>query len=108
MLPLCLEEIHRCRPYFIGLLGERYGSLPREIPPDLVERQPWLEQHREKSITELEIIHGVLPEETKDSWLILEGAALDLDGMTRSVTNELTARQARAETCLDSLRMSPI
>ena len=60
VLPLCLEEIHRCRPYFIGLLGERYGSLPQEIPPDLIERQPWLEQHREKSITELEIIHGVL------------------------------------------------
>ena len=63
VLPLCLEEIHRCRPYFIGLLGERYGSLPREIPPDLIERHPWLEQHREKSITELEIIHGVLREE---------------------------------------------
>src|SRR5437762_8378817 len=28
VLPLCLEEIHRCRPYFIGLLGERYGWIP--------------------------------------------------------------------------------
>ena len=42
VLPLCLEEIHRCRPYFIGLLGERYGSLPSEIPSDLIERQRWL------------------------------------------------------------------
>lgn len=25
VLPTCLEEIHDCRPYFIGLLGERYG-----------------------------------------------------------------------------------
>ena len=25
VLPICLEEIRRCRPYFIGLLGERYG-----------------------------------------------------------------------------------
>jgi hypothetical protein len=25
LLPLCLAEIERCRPYFIGLLGERYG-----------------------------------------------------------------------------------
>lgn len=25
VLPICLEEIKRCRPYFIGLLGERYG-----------------------------------------------------------------------------------
>ena len=23
VLPICLEEITRCRPYFIGLLGER-------------------------------------------------------------------------------------
>lgn len=60
VLPLCLEEIHRCRPYFIGLLGERYGSLPSEISADLIERQPWLEQHLDKSITALEIIHGVL------------------------------------------------
>jgi hypothetical protein len=25
VLPLCLAEIERCRPYFIGLLGEHYG-----------------------------------------------------------------------------------
>jgi len=28
--PLCLAEIERCRPYFIGLLGERYGWVPEE------------------------------------------------------------------------------
>ena len=32
VLPICLAEIERCRPYFIGLLGERYGWLPEEIP----------------------------------------------------------------------------
>jgi nephrocystin-3 len=25
-LKLCLDEIRACRPFFIGLLGERYGS----------------------------------------------------------------------------------
>ncbi|MCX6898594.1 MAG: DUF4062 domain-containing protein [Verrucomicrobia bacterium] len=63
VLPICLEEIQRCRPYFIGLLGERYGWVPDEIPEELIERQQWLEQHRELSVTELEIIHGVLREE---------------------------------------------
>ena len=29
VLPICLEEIKRCRPYFIGLLGERYGWVPK-------------------------------------------------------------------------------
>src|SRR5712664_3823834 len=37
VLPLCLEEIERCRPYFIGLLGERYGWVPNSIPDELVQ-----------------------------------------------------------------------
>jgi hypothetical protein len=60
VLPLCLAEIQRCRPYFIGLLGERYGWVPDAIPPDLIEREPWLQEHRDHSVTELEILHGVL------------------------------------------------
>ncbi len=60
VLPLCLEEIRRCRPFFIGLLAERYGSLPRNIPAGLLEREPWLADHLDRSVTELEMIHGVL------------------------------------------------
>jgi tetratricopeptide (TPR) repeat protein len=60
VLPICLEEIRRCQPYFIGLLGERYGWVPQHIPDNLIAQQPWLEQHRQRSVTELEIIHGVL------------------------------------------------
>lgn len=26
---LCLDEIRACRPFCIGLLGERYGWVPR-------------------------------------------------------------------------------
>jgi len=63
VLPLCLEEIHRCRPYFIGLLGERYGRLPKSISDDLLESKPWLKEHLKHSVTELEIIHGVFNEE---------------------------------------------
>ncbi|MCX6842181.1 MAG: tetratricopeptide repeat protein [candidate division WOR-3 bacterium] len=60
VLPICLEEIRRCRPYFIGVLGERYGSLPEELPQDLLNREPWLKEHLKHSLTELEIWHGVL------------------------------------------------
>jgi tetratricopeptide (TPR) repeat protein len=60
VLPVCLAEIHRCRPYFIGLLGERYGWVPDEIPQELIEQEPWLAEHLERSVTELEILHGVL------------------------------------------------
>lgn len=65
VLPLCLEEIQRCRPYFIGLLGERYGWVPKpeKIPEDLLEREQWLQDQLTCSVTELEIIHGVLRKE---------------------------------------------
>jgi hypothetical protein len=35
VLPTCLAEIDRCRPYFIGILGERYGWVPKRY------RQSW-------------------------------------------------------------------
>src|SRR5260221_6085723 len=62
VLPICLEEIKRCRPYFIGLLGERYGWIPETLPADLIEKEPWLKEHLggKTSVTELEILHGVL------------------------------------------------
>jgi tetratricopeptide (TPR) repeat protein len=62
VLPLCLAEIERSRPYFIGLLGERYGWIPDAIPAEVVEKEPWLKEHLNgrKSVTELEILHGVL------------------------------------------------
>lgn len=60
VLPVCLDEIERCRPFFIGLLGQRYGYIPNDIPAELVQSHRWLTHHREKSITELEIVHGAL------------------------------------------------
>ena len=64
VLPICLEEIKRCRPYFIGLLGERYGWIPDTISEEVVEREPWVKMYADdkdkKSVTELEILQGVL------------------------------------------------
>lgn len=60
VLGICLDEIERCRPYFIGLLGRRYGWVPESLPDALVRRHPWLGSHRGCSVTELEILHGVL------------------------------------------------
>src|SRR5882672_9221803 len=62
VLPLCLAEIERSRPYFIGLLGQRYGWIPETIRPEVIEREPWLKEHVQgrTSVTELEILHGVL------------------------------------------------
>lgn len=63
VLPICLREIERCRPYFIGMLGERYGWVPDGIPQDLAKREDWLigpECDWPTSVTEMEILHGVL------------------------------------------------
>ena len=65
-LKLLLDEIRACRPFFVGLLGERYGWIPGRdsYTPDLLEEQPWLRQLQDRSVTELEIVHGVLRSDT--------------------------------------------
>ena len=63
VLSICLDEIDQCRPYFIGLLGERYGWVPphKGYPTQLAESHPWLAEHRGvASVTELEVRYGVL------------------------------------------------
>jgi nephrocystin-3 len=63
VLPICLAEIDRSRPFFMGFLGERYDWAPEKDQYDLslLLEQPWLDEHRGgKSVTELEILHGVL------------------------------------------------
>ncbi len=61
-LKLCADEIRLGRPFFIGLLGERYGWTPGDdaFTADLEEEHPWLSNLHGKSLTELEILHGVL------------------------------------------------
>ena len=63
VLPICLAEIDRSRPWFMGFIGDRYGWVPESNQYDLslLIEQPWLEEHRGgKSVTELEMLHGVL------------------------------------------------
>ncbi|KPJ64556.1 hypothetical protein AMJ44_12620 [candidate division WOR-1 bacterium DG_54_3] len=71
-LDICLDEIDSCRPYFLGLLGHRYG---------------WVPPGEEHSITAQEIYHGVLhnniPKQVVDLRRIIEG---ELEG--KGLTNE--------------------
>ncbi len=79
VLPICLEEVHRCRPYFISLLGERYGWIPDSVPQEVIDREPWLKEHvgRGTSVTELEILHGVLknPEMSEQAFFFFRDPA---------------------------------
>lgn len=66
MLSVCLEEIEHSHPFFIGLLGNRYGTSPNvcelEKNPELEERYPWIRKDIEDglSVTEMEIQYGIL------------------------------------------------
>ncbi|MGC4154884.1 MAG: DUF4062 domain-containing protein [Propionicimonas sp.] len=66
VLPICLAEIERTRPYFIGLLGQRYGWVPDGMAPELTARLGWLTEDPRRSVTELEILHGVLNNPSSD------------------------------------------
>src|SRR5690606_36096057 len=64
VLPICLAEIDRSRPFFLGLLGQRYGWLPEEVPDDLATHLPWLRDLEGTSVTEMGVLHGVLNDPT--------------------------------------------
>ena len=60
VIRLVLEEVRRCKPFFIGILGERYGWVPDSLPVELIEIYPWIRGFPNASVNELEIIQGVL------------------------------------------------
>lgn len=60
LLAICLDEAANCRPFFLCLLGERYGTIIDQYPAEILEKESWLKTHSQKSITELEILHGAL------------------------------------------------
>jgi telomerase protein component 1 len=61
VLEICLDEIERCRPYFIGILGERFGHIPSNYDVPAGVAYDWLRKIQPgHSITALEIYHGVL------------------------------------------------
>jgi len=66
VLSVCLNEIENSHPFFIGLLGSRYGYTPEaselEKNPELMERYPWIEKDiaHGMSITEIEMQYGAL------------------------------------------------
>ena len=82
VVQICLNEIDNSRPFFIGLLGDRYGWCPdrRELGKDtlLEERYPWLgkELQRGVSITEIEMQYGVLrsPEPVNAYFFLKKGS----------------------------------
>lgn len=68
-IQLCLDSIDQCRPYFMCLLGDRYGwSQDKTEGDDLLCRtfdiaaktHPWVQGYRDRSPTELEVLYSSL------------------------------------------------
>ncbi|MCC7439690.1 MAG: tetratricopeptide repeat protein [Armatimonadetes bacterium] len=65
----CLEEIDRCRPFFIGILGDRYGWIPDsnaiQKDAELLRNYPWIDEiaNEGASIVEMEFTYGALMED---------------------------------------------
>lgn len=66
VLELCLDEIQHCKPYFIGLIGNRYGTILDDYDPDIEEKYHFIKENRDKSVTEMEMILGALSEENRE------------------------------------------
>jgi len=61
-LESCLSEVDRCRPFFVGLLGRRYGYTPKEYKTFSGDPKfDWLKTYPAgRSVTELEMHYGAL------------------------------------------------
>lgn len=68
ILRICLDEVEQSRPFFIGLLGQRYGWVP-ELGQSGLSKQEEEDRYdgivlqsmlNKRSITEMEILCGVL------------------------------------------------
>jgi hypothetical protein len=65
-IEFCLNSIEGCRPFFLGILGERYGWIPEINHEKLNDKFPNLKISNRTSITAMEIFHGVLSQNLED------------------------------------------
>ena len=69
---VCLDEIKRCSPYFIGLLGHRYGWIPPRgiIGNNKTENNVFPIESERLSVTAHEFIHGLFAKGNETKGLI--------------------------------------
>jgi tetratricopeptide (TPR) repeat protein len=77
VLPTCLAEIDACRPFLIGLLGERYGWVPAAAEVEPVCSEFGLTDYQGRSVTELEIQYAILkhPEQVEGAFFYFRDPA---------------------------------
>ena len=78
VMRVCFDEIDRSRPFFIGLLGNRYGWIPPESSEYMWRRRGI---SNGGSITSMEIEYGFMCREQKHGCLFMERDAASLNNM---------------------------
>ncbi len=92
VLKVCLDEIDRCKPFLIGIIGDRYGWVPPAGRMKAAENEKnFISVIENKSITALEIEYGVLAntEQMKRSRFYFR-APLDYDQMPADRAKEFS------------------
>ena len=93
-LEICLSEVDRCRPFFIGMLGQRAGRVKESYQSLDAPQYKWLETYpTHRSITELEMHYGALmvPRSSQGFFYIRDDACMG------SVTDDV-----KSAFCFDS------
>lgn len=105
VLKVCLDEIERSRPFFVGILGDRYGSVPEpRVLATAARAAGFAAEPAACSVTELEILHGVLesPAQRRRSWFYLR--ELDYAGMPDEARARYDDRRAGDPGASDRVR----
>ncbi|MDE6791530.1 MAG: tetratricopeptide repeat protein [Muribaculaceae bacterium] len=97
VISTCLQEIDNSRPYFIGIIGDRYGWIPTEeefmLNSELLDRFPMIDEYcrRKMSITEMEIRYGLLNSNNKAFFLIKENINIENDNHKKLIDDLLAS-----------------
>ena len=64
VVEVCLQNIDRCRPFFLCFLGQRYGWIPGlgDVSTETLAKYPGLQAVivEQRSVTELEVLHAAV------------------------------------------------
>lgn len=122
VIKLCLEEIDFCQPWFIGMLGNRYGWHRPPPGSDYVDEGlettfetgqkyfPWIKNHPQASVTELELRHvlndvGNLEREIHASFYLRDTARfLDHENVPCEDRGVFNPESEYASNCQDQLK----
>src|SRR5262249_43460598 len=100
-----LEEVERCRPFFLAVIGQTCGEAVGPPTEEDVRAYPWLAEHADLTPLELEILHGVVwdPSRAAHSFFYLRRPQ-SLDAVPPAQRRPLADVSLEEQARLESLR----